>query len=210
MRRTIPFFLAMLLLLSGCGRGDRDAEWLLSARTRALSAACVMEASVTADYGDRVYEFTLCLEEEAPGEGIVAVLTPETLAGVTMSYTAEGSALRYDDLTLDTGELAGTGLSPMEALPALLRSWRSGAVTSTGREKIGETETVLVRCDASEDAEETVEHLLWLEEESGRPVQMEIVANGYAAFRCTVDSFELIEKEGTEDGTGDNADVGGS
>ena len=54
-----------------------------------------------------------------------------------------------------------------------------------------------------------MEHLLWLEEESGSPVQMEIVVDGYAAFRCAVDSFEFVEKEGAEDGTGDNADVGG-
>ena len=139
MRRTILFLLAMLLILSGCGRGDRDAERLLEIRTRALAAACAMEASVTADYGDRVYEFVLRLEESAPGEGVVSVLAPETLAGVTVSYTAGNGTLRYDDLTLDTGALTKTGLSPMEALPALLTSWRSGAVTSVGREKIGET-----------------------------------------------------------------------
>lgn len=209
MRRTCPLLLALMLLLSGCGRGDKNAERLAEARTRALGAACAMEASVTADYGDRVYDFTLRLEESAPGEGVVSVLAPETLAGVTVSYTAGCGTLRYDDLTLDTGELTKSGLSPMEALPALLQSWRSGAVTSIGREKLGETETLFLRCDASGNGEETVGHLLWLEEESGRPVQMEIVADGRTAFYCTVDSFDFIEKEGAEHGTGDNADLGG-
>ena len=62
------------------------------------------------------------------------VLEPELIRGVKARVSADGTKLVYDSVSVDTGGDGGTGLSPMGALPLLLRALRTGALDSVWKE----------------------------------------------------------------------------
>ena len=62
------------------------------------------------------------------------VLEPELIRGVKARMSADGTQLVYDSVSVDTGDDGGTSLSPMGALPLLLRSLRGGALDSAWKE----------------------------------------------------------------------------
>ena len=73
---------------------------------------------LTADYGQRVYGYTVDFSETEK-DGLSMVITaPENVAGVTARIADGQTALEYDGLQLETGPLNSYGLSPMDALPA--------------------------------------------------------------------------------------------
>ena len=53
---------------------------------------------------------------------------------MTVSMSADGTQLVYDSVSVDTGDDGGTGLSPMGALPLLLRALRDAALDSVWKE----------------------------------------------------------------------------
>ena len=72
---------------------------------------CTAQLSVTADYGQRVYEFEL--DAAVNGEETVLTVTaPELIAGVTARTAGTEGALEYDGVILETGALSRGGLSP--------------------------------------------------------------------------------------------------
>ena len=85
MRKGLICVLMTTLLLAGCGgAGVSEAEELaLTIRGEYLSMEnCAVQAAVTADYGQRVYEYQLTAA--VTGEETVLTLTaPETVAGGT-------------------------------------------------------------------------------------------------------------------------------
>ena len=67
MRRLLLCVPMMALLLSACGGGrgkEADQLALLARGTYLDMAGCTLEASVTADYGRRVYQYELSARAE--------------------------------------------------------------------------------------------------------------------------------------------------
>ena len=66
MKRLCAPMMTLCLLLAACGGGSGgrgDEELALDIRAEYLGmAACAATAEITADYGQRVYEFTLDLQ----------------------------------------------------------------------------------------------------------------------------------------------------
>ena len=95
------------LLLAGGGQaGGNEAEELaLTIRGEHLGMdRCTAQVSVTADYGQRVYEYEMAVA--VTGEETLLVLSaPETVAGLTARISGEDSALEFDGLSVETGPL---------------------------------------------------------------------------------------------------------
>ena len=149
MKRLCAPMMTLCLLLAACGGGSGgrgDEELALDIRAEYLGmAACAATAEITADYGQRVYEFTLDLQYTKGGETVLTVTAPEDIAGVTARLKDGAATLEYDGASLETGELDGQGLSPVSALPALLNAVQTGFIAEVGREDLDETAT-LRRC----------------------------------------------------------------
>ena len=190
MRKLVLCVLMTTLLLAGCGQaGGNEAEELaLTIRGEHLGMdRCTAQVSVTADYGQRVYEYEMAVA--VTGEETLLVLSaPETVAGLTARISGEDSALEFDGLSVETGPLDPDGLTPVSAVPALLEAVRSGYITACGLEEDG----TLLRVDCG-DPEGTpgegTEISLWFAAAAHVLVRGEISVDGSCAVRCEVDSF---------------------
>ena len=133
MKKT-PVLLAVIaaLLLGGCANKNEARFRASSDELRARSDLQVT-AAVRAEYDERSCSFTLRCTEDAEGCS-VEVLEPELIRGVRARMSADGTQLVYDSVSVDTGDDGGTSLSPMGALPLLLRSLRGGALDSAWKE----------------------------------------------------------------------------
>lgn len=117
-KSLLVLFLAACMLLSACGNA---AEQKYLAFSRELSAKDTLSftAELTASYPDRRAAFSLRYSLEN-GVQRVTVLSPASISGISARVERGSTALEYDGLILDTGDLDGYGLSPMSALPLLV------------------------------------------------------------------------------------------
>ena len=116
--RRLLFCVPMIILLSACsGTAEiSQAEQLaLVIRGEYLEAeSCLTQVSLTADYGQRVYQYEL-EASVTPEETTLTLTAPETVSGVVAHLQDGESALEYDGMWVDTGPLDNQGLTPVSA-----------------------------------------------------------------------------------------------
>lgn len=210
MRRTLSCVLMMTLLLSGCGAGSgQESAERAASRARAeylgLSAWSA-QVEVTADYGQRVYEFTMDARWEREGETVLTITAPELIAGITARVSGEEALLEYDGASLSTGALTGEGLTPMEGIPFLMETLLQGYVARCAFEGEGDSRRLRLECcDPDAGPGEGAGCTLWLSPDSLDLVRAEISWDGAAVLTAVFTNFT---KEMTGDETGDNEDLG--
>jgi hypothetical protein len=155
---------------------------------------CTGAVTLTADYGQRVYEYTAEFSGTEK-EGYTIVLTsPEEVAGITALIQSGQTYLTYDDIRLETGPLDDQGLSPLDALPALVRAMQTGYIAETGSELLGDKDTLRLCCrDPDQPAGKGLETVLWFDKAGKTLVQGELRLDGATAVRCAFSSFTLLE-----------------
>ena len=133
-------------LLSACGgsKKSNSDELALSMRTTYLSlteiTAC---AAITADYGDRVYQYEAQLSGN--GEtGEMQITVPEDIAGLTVAWENGAGKLEYDGASLMTGQLSPDGISPADAVPLILSACCMGAMLDSCYEELDGMTTLRV------------------------------------------------------------------
>ena len=174
-RGVLCVLMTGLLLLSACGAEggvSPEEELALTIRGEYLAmTGCTAQLSVTADYGQRVYEFDM-----------------------DAAVTGETGTLEYDGLILDTGELGPDGLSPMSAFPALLTAAKSGFLTACAMEEREGEELLRVTCGAPDAAPgEGVETVLWFRPDTHELTGGEIWAEGLRVICCRCKNFRLTQ-----------------
>lgn len=195
MRRSgMVCVLMITLLLSACGggKGNLAQELALTVRT-AYSAAkgCTGRMKVVADYGQRVYTYTLSLAADGQ-ETVLTVVQPEEIAGIVARVKPGESWLEYDGAVLETGPLSREGLTPLGAVPALLEAARSGFMESCGMELLGERQTLRVFCrDPAGTVGAGLETMLWFDADTHMLVRGEILSDGYRVILCEFEEFSL-------------------
>ncbi len=132
MKRTVAAVL-LLLLLCGCGNADADLSRGLALREKLQQSGCSFTATITADYGEKLYEFVMECESDAAGTVGFTVLRPESIAGVTGKVSAGGGKLSFDDSVLAFELLADGELSPVSAPWLLMKTLRSGYLASCSK-----------------------------------------------------------------------------
>ena len=134
--------ITLLLELSACGEGSESAG--LDARFRQYYAALTSftaRAQVTADYGERVYQYELAMSGDLT-QGSLEVLSPENIAGAGFSWAEGGGSMSYEGVSLETGALSEDGLSPADAMPMILETLATGRQISTGEQKLDGEDTI--------------------------------------------------------------------
>lgn len=117
------------LLLTGCTGGGSSTKGKLEAAQsvyRTMSG-CTAQAEITADYGQRVYGYTVDLTVKG-GSGVMTVKEPENLAGTVLTWSDGETQLAFDGAELDTGTLSDSGLSPADAMPTILTACQGGEI----------------------------------------------------------------------------------
>ncbi len=196
--KQVIFFVLALCLLVGCGQQSQEAQQrdlALEARGHylALERASAV-AEISADYGVRMYDFTLIVALE--GDSCTQTVTaPEGVAGisVTQADTGQGTALTWDGLMLETGSLSPEGLTPLTAVPAMLSALKSGFVESASLKSIpalssGEVLELFCR-DPQDLPGQGTEFVLWLEPEGFALLGGEIFQEGHRVIGCRLTDF---------------------
>ena len=173
---------------------SRSAEELaLRIRTEYLAmTACTAAVDITADYGQRVYEYSMDLSWHKDGETKLTVTAPEKIAGITARIHDGKSYLEYDGASLETGIISGTGLSPVEVAPAVINYIGSGYIAACDFEMIEETSLLwfIFREPGSEPGV-GVEAAFWFDPETCALKRAEILSDGYCVIRCEFRSFTM-------------------
>ena len=126
-------------------------EQALGFRQRLLDAQqCSFSAIVTADYGDKLYTFTLDCQGDKQGNLTFEVVQPQSISGITGTITEESGQLTFDDKALAFATLADGQIVPVCAPWILLRSLRSGYLSACG--KYGDGIEIIVDDSYQEDA----------------------------------------------------------
>lgn len=129
MKRLIPFILC-IILLCGCSQTE-DMDDALALRSAILQAnACTFSINITADYGDKTYDFSMNCVADEKGNVTFTVTKPETIAGIKGSITADGGNLSFDDTFLSIPMLTDDQITPVSAPWILMRTLRGGYITS--------------------------------------------------------------------------------
>ena len=183
--------LALLLALSACGggaEGSQAEQLALELRGAYLALeGCTASIEVTADYGQRVYQFEM--DAQVQGEDAVLTLTaPETVAGLTARWAGEAGTLEYDGVAVETGSLDPEGLDPVSAFPVLLEAARSGYLTACALEEDG----AVLRVDCGDPAGtpgQGTETTLWFDCGTHARLRGEIRVDGFRVIGCTCLEF---------------------
>lgn len=170
MKRIWVLCLLPLLL---CGCTSKRAEERLAEFSEGLETVR-FQASVRMEYSDRTLEYTLCYEGDAEEES-VTVLAPEALSGLRMHRAKGSTALCYDGLRLEVGEIRSNEMSPAEVLPLLVSALRCPYVEAVRSEQGEMVYTLTLPQGGSAE--------LWFAEEM-RPIHAELTREGHTAAVC--------------------------
>ena len=179
MKKTLVLLsLLFAFLLSGCGNAalQRYESFAEDLRERdALS----FTAELTASYSDRTAQFSLryALED---GVQRVTVLAPERISGISARVEQGKTALEYDGLILDTGDLNEFGLSPMSALPLLVEALRQGHGAAFWTEAGMDAVELLI--------DDHSRARVWFGEE-GLPCRAELLTDGTVTVQCEIKNW---------------------
>lgn len=181
----------ILLLLTGCaGGGASEAEKLaLAVRGSCLEAAAwTAQVAVTADYGQRVYQYELTASWDGE-ETALTVTAPDTVAGITARTKNGTGLLEYEDLVLETGPLDDQGLDPVSAVPILWEEARSGCIMTCGLEENGQ---LRLDCGDPEGTPGTGREVtLWFDSGTHALMAGEIRVDGFRVIRCDYTDFTM-------------------
>ena len=148
-------------------------------------------AEVTADYGDRAYQYTVSCRGTAE-EGSLTVIAPDSIAGTGTEWKDGQTRLDYDGISLETGPLSPDGLSPADALPVILSACQSGAILESGWTSWGETEHCLyLLIQNPNTASQESKVALWADPETGSLLQAEILWEEHRVISFSFSEFIL-------------------
>lgn len=179
---------------SGAGQEQTAEEEARQVRTEFLAAgSCSGTAEVTADYGQRVYEFTLSFSWEKEGETVLTLTAPEELAGLTARAAQGQTRLEFDGISLDTGELTGEGLTPLELVPALMEWTQTGFMAQCVYETLGETPALRVQFrDPDMKAGTGTECTAWFARTGHALLRAELFWNGELVLSGDFSDFTIL------------------
>lgn len=185
--RTCTLWILCVILLSGCSKPSDEVEVGMHLRSNLLQAQeTSFKADITADYGDKIHIFSMECRSDVKGDLMFTVLEPESISGITGKLTGEGGILTFDDTALHFELLADEQLSPISAPWVLMKTLRSGYLTSAC------TEDGRIRLSIDDSYESDPLRLdIWLNPEN-LPAQADILYDGRRILSVVVADFEIL------------------
>lgn len=184
--KRFAILLCVLLLLTGCSGKNEEMDTALGLRSKLLSKAVSFDAQITADYADKTYTFSMKCQADTQGNLTFTVIEPELISGITGTVSATGGKLKFDDVALAFDLMADGQFSPVSGPWILMKTLRSGYLTSCNRE--GDALRISIDDSYNDDAL----HLdIWLNSED-TPVRGEIMWQGRRLLTISVKNFTFV------------------
>ncbi|MEA4893771.1 MAG: hypothetical protein VB064_00745 [Oscillospiraceae bacterium] len=178
-----------LTILCGCSKSAKCEEKFTGWKTVCLAASGhSIEAEVTASDDDKVCEYTLLYTQNAEGE-TVRVIAPELIADITARISDKEVSLSYDGAILDTGSALKENLSPLMALPTLMKVIEEGHLENSWSETKDGTELNVTELEMPDGTEIT----LWQSGQDMTPVYADVTSSGKVRVKIEITKFENTE-----------------
>lgn len=183
-RRKIAFVMLMLVMLTGC-RKEEPTQRAVDLRTALLSAqGCSFTAHIRADYGEKVYDFSLDADY-ASDKTTLTVTAPKEIAGISAVTDKDGTSLQFDGAELAMGKLANGLVSPILVPWILGQCWTGEYISCAGKDAELYRVTYLKGYDEEELQVDT-----WLDEDD-IPVYAEIFYGDTRCITVQIENFQM-------------------
>lgn len=185
--KLIPALLLCVCLLTSCKKNDGELQRALDFRTALLGAqSCTFSAEVTADFGDKVYDFALdCVYRPQENSAELTVTAPETIAGIQATVDGESAQVRFEDVSLQLGTLADGHVAPMR-LPRLLGdAWAYGYIETLSNTNEG----CLVTYRVGYDDDELLVYTYF--DDAMTPLQAEVYRDGSCVLTAKTVNYSI-------------------
>ena len=184
--KNTGLLLLVALLFTGCSGKNQELERGLRLREKLLKAESVsFQADISADYGDTLQLFSMVCQADDKGAIRFEVTAPDTISGITGSLSEEDGMLTFDDVALHFELLTDDQLSPVSAPWILLRTLRSGYLSSAGME--GEELRLTIHDSYEEDA---LQLDIWLDRQD-IPQRADVLYDGKQILSLAVKEFQI-------------------
>lgn len=175
-----------LCLMTGCADASGEIRRAMALRDRLLSNGCSFDGEITADYGDKIHQFSVSCQADSQGNLEFSVLEPKSIAGITGKVRDSGGTLTFDDTALCFSLLADGQITPVCAPWIFLKTLRGGYLTSAGVEGEG------LRLSLDDSFEEDALHVdIWLDAED-IPIRGEMLYDGRRILSLDVKNFVMM------------------
>lgn len=177
-----------MVFLLGCTGETSELDRALALRESLLHcASCRFTAEVTADFGDKLYTFTLECQGQTDGSLKFSVVRPETISGISGVLSAAGGKITFDeDRAVAFPMLAEGEVTPVSAPWLLYNTLRSGYISACGMEND------LLRLTLNDSYEEEALQVdVWLSDQD-RPEVAEILWQGRRILTVHVADFQIL------------------
>ena len=184
--KRISLLLILIMLLTGCAESSNRMDRALALRVRTQQAGMTFDVDMTADYGDKTYDFSMSCKGDTEGNLTFTVTAPETIAGITGTISKGTGKLTFDGQMLAFETLSDGLLSPVCGPWVLLKSLQSGYLTSCGEENGS------LRVSIDDSYEDKALHLdIWLGE-GDVPNRCELYWEGRRLLTMLVKNFAFV------------------
>lgn len=192
--KLVPLMMSLFLLAGCAGSGEQETQ---TGEELALTlqgefsrmTACTGRFALTADYGERTFEYVIDATYDQVTGGTLTIVEPELIRGVAANIRAGETALVYDGMSLETGLLTDEGVSPMEALPTFWKQVAQGYIAAVEESK-GKL-TVTYRPDGQTPGA-GLEATVVFDTESHKPTGGELFWDGSRVVEVQVRDFEIM------------------
>ncbi|MDY4755731.1 MAG: hypothetical protein SO355_10405 [Candidatus Faecousia sp.] len=186
MKKPLVAAVLVILVLSGCSGKNKELEQGLKLRTQLLSSGgCQFDVGITADYGDKLHSFGLQCQADQQGAVHFRVTKPESIAGIEGTLDGGDGALTFDGTALHFPLLADNQVTPVSAPWLLMKTLRSGYISSAGAS--GE----FTRLSMDDSYDDDPLHLdIWLNGDNV-PVKAEILYRERKILSLDVQNFRM-------------------
>lgn len=186
MRAVIAIVISVLILLTGCANRDAPIARAIELRNEIENSnGCTFCATITADYGKEIYNFSMDCKADKEGNLSFTVTAPETISGITGTIDAKEGALLFEDKVLAFQTIADGIVTPVTAPWIMMKTLKSGYL-----ESCIETETGF---DISADdsyAEGSLHLNISIKE--NQPSSAEIFCDGRRIITVSVENFRYL------------------
>ena len=149
-----------------------------------MKGPCSFQSVITADFGEQIYTFSMDCVCDADGVLRFTVTEPESIAGIQGEISGKGGKITFDEHALVFSLLADEQVSPVSAPWLLMKTLRSGYLTSCNQEE------EFLRLTVNDSYEEDALTLdIWLRD--SLPVRGEILFRGKRILTVEVSDFTL-------------------
>mgnify|MGYP003291494083 CR=1 FL=1 len=179
--------LLVFVWLTGCENTSSELSRAMSLRERLLaSEGCTFDTVITADYGDKVYAFSMSCQADSQGNLTFTVTDPQTITGISGTVTQQGGHLTFDGQALAFKLLADGQVTPVSAPWLLIRTLRSGYLSACGVD--GDD----LRIAIDDSYEDKALHLdIWINSQD-IPIRGEILWQGQRVVSLEVRNFSYV------------------